>query len=248
MEELQKHNTKDDAWMVLFGEVLDVTKFIPIHPGGTDTIDMYLGKDATEEWVEIHSPETLEKNLQHITKIGKIEARRGLMSWLYERFAAPKSAGASATPAAPADDDWPQGTQFTAAFEEELKKEEGHFSLETLKRWNGKERPMLIALCGIVIDVSPSENFIPSHGYGKLWAGKDCTWAMATVSLKAEDANRLDFKLEELEELQFKSLAGWYKHFTEKYRQVGALQELKDWDFSNIIAEAKEMQKKGSYA
>eukprot|EP00435_Cladocopium_sp_Y103_P010509 s170_g2.t1 len=179
--------------------------------------------------------------------IGK--ARRGLMSWLYERFAAPKSDGQRAAPPAPADDDdWPQGTQFTPAFEEELKKAEGCFSLETLKMWNGKERPMLIALCGIVIDVSPSENFIPTHGYGKLWAGKDCTWAMATVSLKADDANRLDFKLEELEELQFKSLAGWYKHFTEKYRQVGTLQELKDWDFSHIIAEAQEMQKKGSYA
>ena len=25
---------QDDAWMVLFGEVLDVTKFLPIHPGG----------------------------------------------------------------------------------------------------------------------------------------------------------------------------------------------------------------------
>eukprot|EP00913_Durusdinium_trenchii_P029858 g27978.t1 len=75
VEELQKHNTKEDAWMVLFGEVLDVTKFVPIHPGGEDTIHMYLGKDATEE------------NLQHITKIGKIEVRRGLMTWLFEKVA-----------------------------------------------------------------------------------------------------------------------------------------------------------------
>ena len=27
---------------------------------------------------------------------------------------------------------------------------------------------------------------------------------------------------QELEELQFKSLAGWYKHFTEKYRQAAS--------------------------
>mmetsp|Transcript_147992 Transcript_147992/g.210141 ORF Transcript_147992/g.210141 Transcript_147992/m.210141 type:complete len:266 (+) Transcript_147992:47-844(+) len=249
IEELQKHNTKDDAWMVLFGEVLDVTKFIPIHPGGTDTIDMYLGKDATEEWVEIHTPETLEKNLQHITKIGKVEERRGLMSWLYDRLAAPR-ATTSAVPqqSVEDDDDWPQGTQFNANFEEELKKMDGKFTLETLKRWNGKELPMLISICGVIIDVSPSENFIPTHGYGKLWSGKDCTWAMATVSLKGDDANRFDFKVEELEELQFKSLAGWYKHFTEKYREVGRLDELKDWDFSTVIAEAQEMKKAGSYA
>ena len=28
--------SQDDAWMVLFGEVLDVTEFIPIHPGGAN--------------------------------------------------------------------------------------------------------------------------------------------------------------------------------------------------------------------
>ncbi|CAK9054827.1 unnamed protein product [Durusdinium trenchii] len=238
----------EDAWMVLFGEVLDVTKFVPIHPGGEDTIHMYLGKDATEEWVEIHTPETLEKNLQHITKIGKIEVRRGLMTWLFEKVAGASRPASPEKQREPVEDDWPGGTKFTPAFEEELKALNGSFTLESLKRWNGRELPMLIGLCGVVIDVSPSENFDPNHGYGKLWGGKDCTWAMATVSLKGEDANRLDFKLQELEELQFKSLAGWYKHFTEKYRQVGTLEELKDWDWSSVITAAQEMQKTGTYA
>ncbi|CAJ1338525.1 unnamed protein product [Effrenium voratum] len=251
LDELQKHNTKEDAWMVLFGEVMDVTKFLPIHPGGEDTIDRYLGQDATEAWVEIHTPESLEKNLQHITKLGKLEARRGLMTWLFEKLSG-KPAQSSTGPPAPQEDEEEEeddkGLQFTPAFEEELKAMNGAFTLESLRRWNGVELPMLISVCGTVVDVSISDNFVPSFGYGKLWSGKDCTWAMATVSLKADDANRFDFNLEEMEEMQFKSLAGWYKHFTEKYRTVGQLEEFKDWDFSKVKQTAQEMQKAGSFA
>eukprot|EP00440_Ansanella_granifera_P075325 gb/GFBE01081746.1/.p1 GENE.gb/GFBE01081746.1/~~gb/GFBE01081746.1/.p1 ORF type:complete len:276 (+),score=98.57 gb/GFBE01081746.1/:1-828(+) len=252
-EEIQKHNTKDDAWMVLFGEVLDVTKFLPIHPGGEESIHMYLGKDATEAWVEIHTPETLERNLHHMTKVGKMQAKGGLLTWLMMRLAgtgggsAQQEAETAEASTAPAGEDHKEeaerekGLQFTPEFEEELQKEGGSFTLESLKRWDGVQLPMLIGICGLVIDVSPSDNFLPTHGYGKLWSGKDCTWAMATVSLKAHDANRMDFKVEDLQELQFKSLAGWYKHFTTKYRQVGTIVEFNDWDFSTVKAAAEEM-------
>mmetsp|Transcript_23314 Transcript_23314/g.42159 ORF Transcript_23314/g.42159 Transcript_23314/m.42159 type:complete len:269 (-) Transcript_23314:41-847(-) len=249
-EEVEKHNNKDDAWMVLFGEVLDVTKFLPIHPGGEESIHMYLGKDATEAWVEIHTPETLERNLHHMTKVGKLQERGGLMSWLMQRIsgsrqgppAATAEESASAEPA-PADDEPKKGLQFTEETEQDLQREYGSFTLESLARWDGKQLPMLISICGQVIDVSPSENFVPTHGYGKLWAGKDCTWSMATVSLKAHDTNRMDFKVEELEEMQFNSLAGWLKHFTEKYRSVGVLEEYKNWDFTAVEKAAEELKK-----
>ena len=48
-----RHNTKDDAWLVLFGEAIDVTSFLPIHPGGEESIETYLGQDATEAWAEV---------------------------------------------------------------------------------------------------------------------------------------------------------------------------------------------------
>ena len=38
MEEVQKHNKKDDIWVIVDGQVLDVTKFLPDHPGGEKTI------------------------------------------------------------------------------------------------------------------------------------------------------------------------------------------------------------------
>merc|ERR1740121_697512 len=57
------HNTKEDAWMVINGDVIDVTKWIPIHPGGEKAIMAYLGQDATDEWNMIHKAGTIEKNL-----------------------------------------------------------------------------------------------------------------------------------------------------------------------------------------
>merc|ERR1712061_774582 len=100
---------------------------------------------------------------------------------------------------------------------------------------------MCVGVCGKVVEVSSSENFIPGFGYGKLWAGKDSTYAMATVSLKAQDANRLDFKLEDFDEQQFRALAGWYKHFTTKYPVVGTLKEYDDWDFGPVFTEAEDI-------
>jgi cytochrome b involved in lipid metabolism len=76
LEEVAKHKTKDDVWVVVNGEVLDVTKFkasviqvyrfITVtwsfslrpyvyfldsdHPGGEKAIMLYAGRDATEEF------------------------------------------------------------------------------------------------------------------------------------------------------------------------------------------------------
>ena len=71
-DEVAKHNKKDDAWIIVNGDALDVTKWIPIHPGGEQAIMAYLGKDATEEWVMIHKPGTVEKNMQHLKNMGKV--------------------------------------------------------------------------------------------------------------------------------------------------------------------------------
>lgn len=61
MEEVAKHNKPDDIWVVVNGQVLDVTNFYPKHPGGPKAILMYAGKDASEEFNMIHDPNVIEK-------------------------------------------------------------------------------------------------------------------------------------------------------------------------------------------
>lgn len=252
MEEVEKHSTKDDAWLVLFGEAIDVSKFIPLHPGGEDSILSYLGKDATKDWQMIHTADAMEKYTEHLAKKGQIRGEGGLLNWLWKRISTP--GGAYARPPAGAKEPEANAAEEPTQVVEPVKWSAEHeaelppgrsFDLPELARWDGVELPMCISVCGVVVDVSASDNFVPNFGYGKLWAGRETTWAMATVSLKAHDANRFDFKLEDLSPEQFKALAGWYKHFTGKYRQVGTLKELRDWDFSSVVAAAAELPVSG---
>lgn len=47
--EVSKHNTIKDAWITLYNrKIYDVTNFIEEHPGGSDILLPYLGKDCTE--------------------------------------------------------------------------------------------------------------------------------------------------------------------------------------------------------
>ena len=37
-EDIQKHTTRSDCWVVIEGKVYDVTKFLDEHPGGGDLL------------------------------------------------------------------------------------------------------------------------------------------------------------------------------------------------------------------
>ena len=88
-EEVAKHNTKDDCWVIVSraplsssdlrirsylslgyelilisqveGKVLDVTNFLPDHPGGEKAILLYAGRDATEEFLMLHDPKVIPR-------------------------------------------------------------------------------------------------------------------------------------------------------------------------------------------
>merc|ERR1719440_1029571 len=63
LEEVAKHNTKGDVWVVLNGQVLNVTSFLKDHPGGELAIMTFAGKDASEEFNMIHPPDVVGKYL-----------------------------------------------------------------------------------------------------------------------------------------------------------------------------------------
>ncbi|MCS7093235.1 MAG: cytochrome b5 domain-containing protein [Patescibacteria group bacterium] len=60
-DEVARHATKDDCYLIIEGKVYDVTAYIDRHPGGL-VIARYCGKDATEAFNarglerEPHSP------------------------------------------------------------------------------------------------------------------------------------------------------------------------------------------------
>ncbi|THH09792.1 hypothetical protein EW145_g1758 [Phellinidium pouzarii] len=71
-EEVAKHKTKDDIWVIVNGEVLDVTKFLPDHPGGEKAILLYAGRDATEEFNMLHDPKVIPRYAADAV-IGKVK-------------------------------------------------------------------------------------------------------------------------------------------------------------------------------
>merc|ERR1712032_1526425 len=60
-EEVAKHTTKEDCWVILHGNVLNVTSFLSQHPGGELAILTFAGKDATAEFDMIHPPDVVGK-------------------------------------------------------------------------------------------------------------------------------------------------------------------------------------------
>ena len=46
-EEVAKHKKFTDCWVVVHGQVYDVTKWLPRHPGGARLLMHYAGEDAT---------------------------------------------------------------------------------------------------------------------------------------------------------------------------------------------------------
>ena len=63
LDEVAKHNTKYDAWIIIEGKVANITKWIPKHPGG-DIIMKGVGKDATKMFKSIGHDENARQMLK----------------------------------------------------------------------------------------------------------------------------------------------------------------------------------------
>ncbi|ODV69899.1 hypothetical protein HYPBUDRAFT_151457 [Hyphopichia burtonii NRRL Y-1933] len=76
IEEVSKHNTKKDCWVIIHDKAYDVSDFIDEHPGGSAIILKYAGKDATKVFDPVHPGDTLQKYLAPKYHLGEVEKRK----------------------------------------------------------------------------------------------------------------------------------------------------------------------------
>lgn len=63
VSEISSHNRDTDCWIVVGGQVYDITSFAVEHPGGPGIIYKFAGRDATQAYNEIHSPSLIKTSL-----------------------------------------------------------------------------------------------------------------------------------------------------------------------------------------
>ncbi|CAI6095024.1 unnamed protein product [Clonostachys chloroleuca] len=73
--ELAKHDSAEDLWIAVNGEVYDMTEFAQGHPGGPDVIYKYGGNDASSAYNEAHGPSLIRKSLDVKFHMGSIDPK-----------------------------------------------------------------------------------------------------------------------------------------------------------------------------
>ncbi|KIM84135.1 hypothetical protein PILCRDRAFT_68388 [Piloderma croceum F 1598] len=84
-EEVEKHNTEGDLWIIIDARVYDLTRFKDLHPGGKSVLleGDVAGQDATEMFYSLHRNEVLHKPQYQRLMIGQLE---GEESTIYDRI------------------------------------------------------------------------------------------------------------------------------------------------------------------
>jgi cytochrome b involved in lipid metabolism len=75
LDEIAKHNKKDDLWIAVKGIVMDVTNWTDEHPGGPQALFSHMGKDASEEFEMLHDDEVIPKYAPEIV-IGRVKGQK----------------------------------------------------------------------------------------------------------------------------------------------------------------------------
>ena len=89
VEEIKKHSSEKDCWIVVDDVVWDLTEFAPSHPGGSDSkyssdpsrtllmlevVYKHAGFDASLTYNSFHSPSLISKTLDASKRKGKIDS------------------------------------------------------------------------------------------------------------------------------------------------------------------------------
>jgi L-lactate dehydrogenase (cytochrome) len=71
--EVATHASRDSCWVIIANKVYDVTDYLDNHPGGSQILLQYGGKDATAMYEPIHPPGTVERSLPQEKHLGSVD-------------------------------------------------------------------------------------------------------------------------------------------------------------------------------
>ena len=105
---------------------------------------------------------------------------------------------------------------------EQLAKKPREFTRAQLRRYDGSSawRPLLLAIKGMVLDVTTGEDYYGPQGPYRRMAGRDASYAFATLSLKEEDMHD---DVDSLGAEKLKVLDDWHEKLAKKYPYVGRI-------------------------
>jgi membrane-associated progesterone receptor component len=103
------------------------------------------------------------------------------------------------------------------------------YTSKTLEPFHGKDGGrILLAIDGIVFDVTAGRSFYGPNGMYGNFAGRDASRGMAKQSFDLEMLTPIDQPLDKLEDLkpdEIENMKGWIDHFSNKYIICGKLVE-----------------------
>uniref|UniRef100_A0A8C7Y299 acyl-CoA (8-3)-desaturase n=1 Tax=Oryzias sinensis TaxID=183150 RepID=A0A8C7Y299_9TELE len=73
-EEVQKHSSRKDQWLVINRKVYNITQWTKRHPGGSSVISLYAGEDATEAFTAFHPDLNFVRKFLKPLLIGELAA------------------------------------------------------------------------------------------------------------------------------------------------------------------------------
>ncbi|KAH9602200.1 hypothetical protein KSS87_005596 [Heliosperma pusillum] len=72
-EDVSKHNSIKDCWLIISGKVYDVTPFMEDHPGGDEVLLSATGKDATNDFEDVGHSDSAREEMEKYY-IGEVDA------------------------------------------------------------------------------------------------------------------------------------------------------------------------------
>ena len=80
-QEVAKHNTETDLWIVIDDKVYDVTKYANQHPGGPIVLLNKAGKNASLAFEQASHSKNAKENVMPKQLIGKIDPNSTMQEW-----------------------------------------------------------------------------------------------------------------------------------------------------------------------